>query len=238
MCSPDVAVRSDRYYLTYNSWGDKEGKPNQLFYRVSDDLETWSDRRPLASDLTADERAIDATVTFANGRCYLAYKGPEHRTRIAVAPDVDGPFDPVGEDGVARFEKASGEVTRGGQENYQFHAVDGERCLLTTDFHAGHRPVLYRLDGDPATDGDWRFWTDGYRLEIAEQEFNVGDRANAAAMYDWREHDGHFYLLYAGNQEGRYDGDDTGGPFAGRGWNRLGLARSTDLETWVLPGGD
>lgn len=235
MCSPDVSRHDGTYYLTFNSWGDKEGKPNQLFYRTSPDLESWSDRRPLGRSLTRGERAIDAAVGRHDGRWYLAWKGADSETCIATAADIDGPFEYVGEDGVLRFEKRSGEVTRGGQENYQFHATDGERYLLTTDFHAGHRPTLYRIDGDPEEEESWLTWTDGYQLGIPEQEFNTGDRANAAAMYDWREHDDHFYLLYAGNQEGRYKGD-TAGAFAGRGWNRLGLARSTDLETWVPAG--
>lgn len=230
MASPDLTAHGGRYYLTYNSWGDRERKPNQPFYRVSEDLAEWSARRALARNLTGGERAIDAALGWAEDRCYLVWKGPDHETRIAVAETPESAFRYVG-DGRVSFEKRDGRVTNEGQENYQFHEIDGERYLLTTDFRAGHRPTLYRMDGDPAEEGSWTTWTDGRELEIPERGFNTGDRANAAALYDWREHDGHCYLLYAGNEEGRYDGD-TEGPFAGRGWNRLGLARSTDLESW------
>jgi hypothetical protein len=152
-------------------------------------------------------------------------------TRIATATDIDGPFEYVGEAGITRFEKRSGDVRRDGQENYQFHVIDGDHYLLTSAIFDKHRPTLYRLDGDPEEVSRWGNWVDGYQLGIPEQAFNTGDRSNAAALYDWREYDGYFYLLYAGNQEGRYMGN-TEGEFAGRGWNRLGLARSDDLTTW------
>jgi hypothetical protein len=32
MCSPDVRQLYGKYVMTFNSWGDKPGKPNQLFY--------------------------------------------------------------------------------------------------------------------------------------------------------------------------------------------------------------
>ena len=45
---------------------------------------------------------------------------------------------------------------------------------------------------------------------------------------DWRERDGHFYLFYAGSNDGER--------FSGRGHAKIGVARSTDLKTWTLPG--
>ena len=38
MCSPDIVQAEDGYVLTFNSWGDKRGNPNQLFYKRSSDL--------------------------------------------------------------------------------------------------------------------------------------------------------------------------------------------------------
>ena len=61
---------------------------------------------------------------------------------------------------------------------------------------------------------------------------------NAAFLCDWRDHDGFFTLLYAGkNEERRNAFNGTAGQRSWpRGWNRLGLARSRDLEHW-LPAG-
>ena len=116
-------------------------------------------------------------------------------------------------------------------ENYQFLQIDGRWHVLTTHFGAGHRPYLYALSGDADR---WTAWTGGVELVVAREGFNTEDLSNAAALYDWRAHDGHFYLLYAGNTEKRtYRG--SGG--WGRGWNRLGLSRSKDLLHWH-PAGD
>ena len=34
-CSPNISRVGDTFVLTYNSWGDKDGQPNQLFYATS-----------------------------------------------------------------------------------------------------------------------------------------------------------------------------------------------------------
>jgi len=43
-----------------------------------------------------------------------------------------------------------------------------------------------------------------------------------------RQYDGYYYLIYAGRTEGQ--------AFARRGWNQLGLARSSDLMHWSPAG--
>jgi hypothetical protein len=61
---------------------------------------------------------------------------------------------------------------------------------------------------------------------------------NAAFVADWRDYDGYFYMIYAGkNEEGhnRFRATATGGGWP-RGLNRLGLARSADLKTWIPAG--
>ena len=52
MASPNITKIDNTYYLTYNSWGNKLFKPNQLFYATSTDLETWENNKPLATNLT------------------------------------------------------------------------------------------------------------------------------------------------------------------------------------------
>jgi hypothetical protein len=38
--------------MTFNSWGEKPGKPNHLFYMTSDDLVHWTPRKALGLNLT------------------------------------------------------------------------------------------------------------------------------------------------------------------------------------------
>jgi hypothetical protein len=227
MASPDIVKAGETYYLTFNTWGDRPGQPNQLFFMASPDLVHWGPRRPLASNLTKG-RSIDAALAFAGDRFYLAWKDRRHVSRIAVAPDPGADFSLVG-DGVLTFERAEGARTSRKHENCQFVRVDDRWLLLATHFGAGHLPYLYRMSGDGTQEKHWQTWFGGYALQVAVEDFNTEDRANAAALYDWRAHDGHFYLFYAGNTEKRTYRSSGGW---GRGWNRLGLSRSRDLVAW------
>ena len=55
----------------------------------------------------------------------------------------------------------------------------------------------------------------------------TGEIANAAYLCDARPLDGHWYLFYAGSTE--LD------RFGGRGYAKVGIARSTDLVRWEVP---
>jgi hypothetical protein len=200
---------------------------------TSTDLVHWGPRRRLAANLTRG-RSIDAALAYAGDRFYLAWKDRRHVSRIAVAPHPSADFVFVG-DGVLAFETAAGQRTSRKHENCQFLRVDGRWLLLATHFGAGHLPYLYRMAGDGTQGAHWTTWVDGYALQVAREGFNTEDRANAAALYDWRAHDGHFYLFYAGNTEKRTYRASGGW---GRGWNRLGLSRSTDLVRWVPAGAE
>ena len=223
MCSPDIAKSDDTYYLVFNSWGDKEGKPNQLFYMSSADLIHWSPRKPLAANLTKGIRAIDAALAFENGKTYLFWK-ERQTTRCARGSSPDGDFQFIG-DGHPNLRKAGGEAVSWA-ENYTFFKTDGKWRLICTV--KGHVPCIFGMDKSGAEDRDWLTWVDGYQPELANQGFNTLDHANAATLCDFRSLDGHFYLFYAGNTEGK--------PYLGRGWNRLGLSRSRDLVKWYPAG--
>lgn len=226
MCSPEIHKHEGIYYLTYNSWGDKDGRPNQLFYATSTDLEMWDKHKPLARSATVDEngnpvRAIDAALAFHNGRVYLSWK--ERQTPMfAVADRIDA----------AEWTRL-GSPDPGWYENAKFLMIDGHWHMLATargpEPKRDHLPNLTRLRGTGDEDSDWLDWEPFRTLEIPYEGFNTDNRANAAFLADWRDHDGYFYLLYAGRTQGQ--------THAGRGDNRLGLARSTDLMEWVVPGG-
>jgi hypothetical protein len=224
MCSPDVQRIGNRYVMTFNSWGDKPGKWNALFYKTSSDLTHWSKAAPLAAELTAGKRVIDAAIAHSDGGYYATWKEGQHgmQPRMAFANSLDGPFHFVNS-GLPALLMQDGKDDGLIHENYEFLEIDGRWRLLTTDYNPPS-PRLYTLE-DPT---DWLKWGQGYELKIPIESFNTDNIANAAALYDWRRQDGFFYLIYAGRTERT--------TYLHRGWNRLGLARSKDLIHWQPAG--
>ena len=254
ICSPNITVAGDRFLLTLNTWGQRPPRLNQLYYLESPDLRHWSAPRPLAGNLTAGHRCIDLALAGAPGQWIGIWKEGS-RTRIATAAQLDGDWQFLGT-GDLLFERAMpSRDPKIIHENFQFLMLDGVWHLLSTDYPP-HHPWLYRRAGD-----DWTHWVDGRRLLIPSERFNsipaalaapkltpcwdnpaaghiVDGLDNAAFLCDWRDSDGHFYLLYAGkNEDGRdrFNGTASDGPWP-RGWNKLALARSRDLQTWTVAG--
>jgi hypothetical protein len=241
-CSPDITFHKGLYYLTFNSWGNKEGAPNQLFYRTSPDLRHWSEVKPLADNLTQGSGPIDAALAFTENRVYVAWS--QHRkTRIATAGDIDGEFHyPAGYDGFAELLMEDGKPLKKHQENASFHKIGGKWHLLVNGYEP-HRPTLFRMKGSGGREADWLHWVDGFEMEMPREKFNLpyqGDpdydyhRSNASFLLDLRHLDGYWYCLYAGRDGYRKKVENR--PFDGRGWNRLGLARSRDLRNWKPAG--
>lgn len=238
MCSPDVQRLYGRYVITFNTWGNKKGKPGQLFYMTSEDLLHWSQRMPLALNLTqgGDQHVIDAALAQADGGYYLVYKdqtpGIHSRPRMTFSTSLDGPFHYV-DGGMVALLMKDGKDNGFFHENYEFLHTNGQWYLLSTDYlhsklspykYAVQAPYLYALENG----SDWLKWNRGYTLDIPGEKFNSDSIANAAAIYDWRKYDGYYYLIYAGRNEGQ--------TYARRGWNQIGLARSKDLVHWTVPG--
>jgi hypothetical protein len=224
MCSPDVQRVENRYVMTFNSWGDKPGKFNALFYKTSTDLTHWSNAAPLAAELTAGKRVIDAAIAHSDGGYYATWKEGQQgmKPRMAFANSLDGPFHFV-KSGLPALLMQDGKDDGLIHENYEFLEIDGRWRLLTTDYNPPS-PRLYTLE-DPT---DWLKWGEGYELKIPIESLNTDNVANAAALYDWRRQDGFFYLIYAGRTERT--------TYLHRGWNRIGLARSKDLIHWQPAG--
>src|SRR3984885_6137849 len=227
MCSPDVQRLRGKYVMTFNSWGDKSGKPNQLFYRTSDDLVHWTARKTLGLNLTQEgnQRVIDAALAQADGGYYLGYKeqtpGIHSRPRVAFSRSLDGPFHYVG-DGIAALLMKDGKDNGFFHENYEFLHTNGQWCLLTTDYlhnrevhdkYDVQAPYLYALE--PGS--HWLKWTQGYSFDLPQEKFNEESIANAPPFYVWRKYDGYYYVIYAGRSEGQ--------AYAKRGWNQIALAR-------------
>ncbi len=231
MCSPDLLKVENTYYLTFNSWGDMPGRPNQLFVKSSADLIHWSEGySPLAANLTSGNRAIDASLVHTNGEFLLFWKErtDEDRTRLACASSLADDFAFVGS-GYPSFVMKDGKDNGLIHENFCFFKADGSWKVVMTDYkkHAfeHHNSYIYSMlaGGDQRT--DFLAWGEGCKLEIKRQRFNSDHRANAAALYDWRRYDGYFYVIYAGNTENK--------TFSARGHNRLGISRSKDLMNWT-----
>ena len=124
-------------------------------------------------------------------------------------------------------------------ENFQILHFNNSWHLLSTDYfpkQLHHHPWLYELHGDPNDPLSWMTWENGRRLNIEPQDWNHLDPDNAAGLWDNRQQDGYFYLIYGGKNEDRLDefcgtaaATERHGP---RGWNKLGISRSRDLVTW------
>ncbi len=214
MCSPDITKIHGTYYLTYNSWGDKEGKPNQLFYASSKDLETWQKHIPLAKDITTGTRAIDAALAYENKRYYLVWK-EKQSPNIAYSENVQGPW------------KRLGTLNLGWFENAEFIKINDKWHLLATAANGQHSPHMACLKRSAQNPEHWTKWHKFRKLKIPAEEFNSQQTANAAFLADWTDHDGYFYMIYAGRTEDK--------SHAGRGNNKLGLARSKNLVKWQIP---
>ncbi len=214
MASPDIVKIGDTYYLNYNTWGDKEGRPNQLFYATSKDLENWEPHRPLASNVTEGRRAIDAVIGYHEGRYFLQWKEFQ-RPRIACAGEM-------GPEGWERI----GWVAGPWFENAELIMIDGKWKLIATQRFM--RPGIRVMKGDGSDKDDWKRWSRFRTLDIPVEDFNTDYTANACFLADWRSYDGHFYLIYDGRTEGK--------SHIGMGNTRLGLARSKDLVAWEVPG--
>jgi hypothetical protein len=215
LAAPEIMQVGDRYILTYNSWGDLLHKPNQLFYAESTDLENWRSMIPLAKSVTRGKRTIDAALAYSGKEFVLTWKVGRlfQKSRIAVAPTIEGPW------------KLLGRPIETWMENGQIIQIDGRWNMVMTGDH--WLPYVSELSSTEPQGEDWLNWGPLRQLEVPLQHFNTEDRANAGHLRDWREHDGHFYLLYAGNTEKK--------TFIGRGDNKLGLARSRDGINWEVP---
>lgn len=218
LCSPDVSQGPDgQYFLTYNSWGDKDGQPNTLFYRSSSDLENWDEQKLLANNLTSGIRCIDAALAIESTGVLLVYKEVQ-TPRFAIADRVD-----------SEEWKHLPASDIGWFENAQFIKIDDTWHVLLTG-HPGHLPRLYQCDWEGrAEHGFLKLTKVPFGIPPVES-FNTEHQANCGFLLDWRDTDGYFYLLYAGNTERE--------THAGRGDNKLGLARSHDLLNWQPAGHD
>ncbi len=237
--SSDVTRLADGRYAMVHQVDDTATNPipnsRKIVSRVGDDLEAMVQAPPtrLAPGIYDQERLIDGALAHTQWGTFALFKrglreSLDQVTTLVHSPsgNLDGPWELVGD------------VTSVGLlENYQFLTIDGVWHLLGTAIPF-HDPTLFRLTGDPSEPASWLDWTLVRSLELPVEDWNAGphetrgvthDVANSGFLCDARALDGYFYLFYAGATE--LTSND------GRGHQKIGVARSTDLESWEVPPG-
>ena len=121
-------------------------------------------------------------------------------------------------------------------ENYQFLHLDGRWQLLAST-NNGNQPAIFDLLGDPTAPTGWLHWSPGRILDVPQEPWNPGsgltgtdyEHANSASLVDGRRFGGWYYLSYS-------DAPDKTA-FNGEGHAVVAVARSRDLERWIVPPG-
>lgn len=237
VASPDVTRDpAGGFVVTYQSDPGERGiRQDRLYYRTSLDLVHFSAPRPLAHDLAPapQDRMIDGALAWTGHGLILGYKsGVQDGTQafeIAWSPSgsLAGPWRAVGRPDISIY----GDTV----ENYEFVTLGGQWHLIATSNRLD-QPWLFTLAGDPASPAGWLRWSPGVELTVPAAPWDTGpglssvgfEQANSAFVCDARSVDGHYYLVYAGSPELTR--------FGGWGHAGIGVARSTDLLHWQLPG--
>jgi hypothetical protein len=226
------------FVATYDSNPDSGTGPQpKLYYRTSTNLETWSAPRPLALSLhpAPGDRMIDAALAWTGHGLILGYKyglasgSTSQHFEIAWSPSgsLDGPWTLVGRPDIV----VNGDTV----ENFEFVGIAGRWHLVATS-NTFDQPWMFELSGNPATPTSWLHWTGGRMLVIPGQSWDSGpglssvgyEHANSVFLCDARSVDGYYYATYAGSDELTH--------FGGWGHAKIGIARSTDLVHWQIPG--
>jgi len=239
VASPDI-VRSPSglFVATYDSGpGEVGGGQAKLYYRTSPDLVTWSVAHPLALQLhpAPGDRMIDPTLAWTGHGLVLGYKfgvasgTTSQHFEVAWSPSgsIDGPWTSVGRPDISVY----GDTV----ENLEFLAVAGRWRLVATS-NSFDQPWMFDLAGDPTRPASWLHWVHGRMLNVPGQAWDSGpgissvgyEHANSVFLCDARAADGYYYITYAGSDELTR--------FGGWGHAEIGIARSTDLIHWSIPG--
>jgi hypothetical protein len=235
VASPDI-VRSPTgtFVVTYDSGpGQQGGGEPKLYYRTSKNLETWSAPRSLAANLgpAPTDRMIDPALAWTGHGLILGYKAGATAQHFEVAwsprGTLSGPWRPVGRPDISLY----GDTV----ENYEFLTLGGRWHLVATS-NTFDQPWLFTLAGDPRHAASWLHWTGARQLRIPSRPWDSGpglssvsyEHANSVFLCDARAGGGYYYATYAGSDELT--------AFDGWGHAKIGIARSTDLVHWQVPG--
>lgn len=231
--SPDVSFADGAWRMVFQRHVPGESEhARRLFLSRSDDLMRWQEPRELLPrTVFPNTRVIDGALAFHEGEWALVFKAADLVWTVS-ASSLGGPWSdpmPVLVDGEWVW-----------SENYQCIHLDGVWHVLATGrdpanpnpdnpYTDSHEPFLHRVVYDESGRPDFSRWTDKRMLLVPREPWNARMHANSAFLADWRDLDGHYYLFYAGSEDGE--------SFQGRGHAKIGVARSRDLITWDVPPG-
>jgi hypothetical protein len=222
MANPVVTAHRNIYYLTFNSWGDKAGKPGQLFYMTSRDLKNWTLKTPLAPELTASEKVTHPVLAFSRNRWFLIYN-TEKETRMAISRGVRTPFERLGI-GTPSFYSSTDSVVA--HKKHQPIRFGNQWGLLASG--NDHTPFLYMLQTQSVSGLNWLTWEGGVPLRLPVQDMASSDEPESAALVNLKRYGGYIYLFYLSSP-----GDES---TQERGSSKISLYRSTDLLNWMPVG--
>lgn len=232
--SPDVSRIGIVWQMVFQVESPAGGSARTLAGSVSTNLVDWSPPEPVAAEVMDPSlRNIDGAVAEHGGYLYLGWKRVQEFF-VTRRPLLGAGWEPPIE------ASAAGAWA----ENFQFIEIDGAWRMVATGYDpllfrctghptwitytCNHEPFIYRMDGSGDDLQDWTRWVDKTHLQIPFEDWNPAMHANSAFLADWREHDGYFYLFYAGSLEGDR--------FELRGHGKIGVARSRDLVEWRVAG--
>lgn len=233
----DVTHDGMRWVLVSNGghgpgWGPEAASP---LLRISRNLTIWTKPVPLLPGLT-EARNIDPAIAWEGDYAYIAIKRKQklHMTRVTREALGTIAWEPLQQ---GALDGAWGEQFQMLQLDSAWHMLaTGRRanvfqmmCLAWYPYTCNHHPFLYTRKDTGSDLAAWTRWTGRRELRIPQERWNKAMHANGAYLADWRQYDGYYYLFYAGSA------DHTS--FNNRGHCKIGMARSRDLYTWVVPGG-
>ena len=203
-------------------------------FMTSPDLIQWSPQRELLPSLT-EERNINPALAWVDGFVFVGWKRGQNFqvTRMAAGN--------LGTENYEPYRRASA----GGlwAEQFQFIEIDGVWRLIATarrygiwdlinlalhPYTGNHHAFIYRQKRAGSSLANWTEWVGRRELEVPVEDWNTAMHANGGYLLDLRAYGGYFYLFYAGSE------DHT--RFNERGHGKIGVVRSRDLYTWVVPG--
>ena len=238
--SPDLIESDGVWTMTFQRRSAHEGGATGLYFSTSRDLVSWSPARELGPEIVDPAlRNLDAALARHGGHFILGWKRVQSFvvTR-SLGPELDGRWlEPLPVTAPLKFGPNS--LSHDWAENFQFLEIDGRWHMVATAkapgipfsrhiYTGSHESYLYTMDGSGDALEDWTHWRCKRLLEVPQEDWNQAMHANAGYLADWREHDGHFYLFYAGANDHE--------SFERRGHGKIGVVRSRDLVHWKLPG--
>lgn len=235
LMSAPVFGMAPRFYRDAETWHvffqlSAPDADRRIYHASSATLTDWTTPKEAWAQVQPGKRHIDPAIAREGGRYYAGFKSGQ---QFYVMRSVGDALD-------FRWETPVKAHTDGWCEAYQFVKIDGQWHMMATGrapqgFETGgngytgsHEPYLYTMQGDGTELAHWAQWTNKRHIPLPFSDWNRVMHANSAYLCDWRDHDGWFYLFFAGAN------DDT--LCRGRGHCKIGVARSRDLVRWYLPG--